>query len=172
MTEISAARHEVPVDSDTTLEMLDRDPASVYRRLRRETPVVRIEAIGRIVLTKADDTYLAKTDTQHFHSTDSRTAMERAFGGNTLMRKDGLAHLNERNAMVSTTQTGFFSLSFHGGCNFTPFRKDMSSVSDLGPGWQQCSYVVAPSSRSSSSRPLPKPRAERMRPTMMAATGK
>ncbi len=105
MTEISAARHEVPVDSDTTLEMLDRDPASVYRRLRRETPVVRIEAIGRIVLTKADDTYLAKTDTQHFHSTDSRTAMERAFGGNTLMRKDGPAHLDERNAMVETFHT-------------------------------------------------------------------
>ncbi|OED49666.1 hypothetical protein AB838_06110 [Rhodobacteraceae bacterium (ex Bugula neritina AB1)] len=90
---------DIPVDTLTTLEMLDRDPAAVYRRLRRETPVVRIKAINRIVLTKADDCHLAKTDTRHFHSTDSTSAMQRAFGGHTLMRKDGPAHLQERQAM-------------------------------------------------------------------------
>ncbi|MCX7560692.1 cytochrome P450 [Sulfitobacter sp. F26204] len=93
---------EVPVNSDITIDMLDRDPAAVYKRLRQDTPVVRIGAINRIVLTKADDVYLAKTDTRHFHSSDEKTAMQRAFGGHTLMRKDGAAHIREREAMTAT----------------------------------------------------------------------
>ncbi|MCV6594903.1 MAG: cytochrome P450 [Silicimonas sp.] len=88
-----------PVDDLTTLEMLDRDPAAVYRRLRREMPIARIAAIDRVVLTKADDAHLAKTDTAHFGSSDSTTPMQRAFGGHTLMRKDGAEHLCERAAM-------------------------------------------------------------------------
>ncbi len=48
--------------------MLDRDPASVYKRLRREMPIVKIQAINRIVLTKAEDVYRAKTDTDYFGS--------------------------------------------------------------------------------------------------------
>ncbi|WP_083225613.1 cytochrome P450 [Neptunicoccus sediminis] len=92
----------VPIDTITTLDMLDRDPEAVYRRLRREMPIARIAAINRIILTKADDTYLAKTDTQHFGSSDTTTPMQRAFGGHTLMRKDGEAHQVERAAMTET----------------------------------------------------------------------
>ncbi|PLS21404.1 cytochrome P450 [Neptunicoccus cionae] len=92
----------VPIDTTTTPEMLDRDPQSVYRRLRRDMPIARIASIDRIILTKADDTYLAKTDTQHFGSSDTTTPMQRAFGGHTLMRKDGEAHQVERAAMTET----------------------------------------------------------------------
>ena len=97
---------EVPTDTHTTLAMLDRDPASVYRRLRNEMPVARIAAIGRIVLTKAEDIYRAKTDTEHFGSYDTTSAMHRAFGGHTLMRKDGCEHLRERRAMEAAFAPG------------------------------------------------------------------
>ncbi|WP_424982410.1 cytochrome P450 [Maritalea sp. S77] len=93
---------DVPIDETITFEMLDHDPASVYQRLRRENPIVRIKAINRIVLTKADHVYLAKTDMVHFGSEDDQTPMQRAFGGHTLMRKDGAAHLKERAAMTET----------------------------------------------------------------------
>lgn len=102
MPQSPTSRHAVPVNSDITPQMLDRDPATVYKHLRRETPIVRISAINRIVLTKADDVYLAKTDTRHFHSSDKKTPMQRAFGGHTLMRKDGAEHIRERMAMTGT----------------------------------------------------------------------
>lgn len=90
---------KVPVDTQTTLDMLENAPAEVYRRLRRETPVVRLAAINRIVFTKAEDVYRVKTDTVHFGSFDTTTPMQRAFCGHTLMRKDGPEHLRERRAM-------------------------------------------------------------------------
>ncbi|MCF4099324.1 cytochrome P450 [Maritalea mediterranea] len=93
---------DVPIDETISFEMLDRDPASVYQRLRRECPVVHVKAINRILLTKADHVYQAKTDMVHFGSEDDQTPMQRAFGGHTLMRKDGAAHLTERSAMVET----------------------------------------------------------------------
>lgn len=80
--------------------MLETDPASVYRRLRREAPVVRLAALGRIVFSKADDTHRIKSDTEHFGCYDTTTPMQRAFRGHTLMRKDGPAHLEERHAMA------------------------------------------------------------------------
>lgn len=93
---------EVPIDTETTLAMLENDPASVYQRLRRDSPIVRLAAIGRIVFTKAEDVLRVKTDTEHFGSYDTTTPMQRAFGGHTLMRKDGYEHLRERRAMEST----------------------------------------------------------------------
>ncbi|MEW7006173.1 cytochrome P450 [Lentilitoribacter sp. EG35] len=102
MTSFSYSNHDIPLDTLTTLQMLDHDPVSVYRRLRKDAPIVRIQAIDRIVLTKADDVYLAKTDTEHFGSFDTHSPMHRAFGGHTLMRKDGPAHLREREAMATT----------------------------------------------------------------------
>ncbi|MFT7146493.1 MAG: cytochrome P450 [Yoonia sp.] len=91
---------EIPVDTQTTLEMLEDAPASVYARLRKTTPIVRLQALGgRIVFTMAADTTRVKTDAEHFWSTDTTSPMQRAFGGHTLMRKDGCPHLRERHAM-------------------------------------------------------------------------
>ncbi len=100
---------EVPVDHSISFEMLDQDPQSVYKRLRRETPIVRIAALNRIVLTRADHVYLAKTDLVHFGSQDDQSPMQRAFGGHTLMRKDGVAHLKERNAMGEPFQVNHWT---------------------------------------------------------------
>ncbi len=100
MTNNQAIGSMVPIDSQTSLAMLEETPDEVYRRLRRETPIVRLQAIDRIVFTKAADVYRVKTDTEHFGSSDTTTPMQKAFGGHTLMRKDGCEHLRERHAMA------------------------------------------------------------------------
>lgn len=80
--------------------MLENNPMQVYARLRRVAPIVRLSALGgRIIFTKATDVKRVKTDSVHFGSYDITTPMQRAFGGHTLMRKDGCPHLRERSAM-------------------------------------------------------------------------
>ena len=91
---------EIPTDTRTTMEMLDKNPEDVYSRLRQTMPIVRLQALaGRIIFTKAEDTTRLKTDGEYFGSFDTKTPMQRAFGGHTLMRKDGCPHLHERSAM-------------------------------------------------------------------------
>ncbi|MCG8493700.1 MAG: cytochrome P450 [Sneathiellales bacterium] len=91
---------EIPLNDTVTLSMLDKDPYPVYQELRRTTPLVRLQAIDRVILTKARDTHYVKTTPDLFGSHDTTTPMQRAFRGHTLMRKDGEAHLRERSAMV------------------------------------------------------------------------
>ena len=100
MPENTVSGGDIPLDTQTTLKMLEDDPAKVYARLRKVSPIVRLQALGgRIVFTKAKDTTRVKTDAEHFWSTDTTSPMQRAFGGHTLMRKDGCPHLKERRAM-------------------------------------------------------------------------
>jgi len=89
-----------PQDETITLEQLDRDPFPIYRRLRAETPVLRVKAAGRTFLTKAADTKYVKDNPELFSSDDPNTPMKRAFRAHTLMRKDGEAHKRERIAMA------------------------------------------------------------------------
>lgn len=101
MSDTPASGAEIPLDTATTLQMLENAPAQVYARLRRTTPIVRLQALGgRIIFTKAEDVTRVKTDTEHFWSSDTTSPMQRAFGGHTLMRKDGCPHLRERGAMM------------------------------------------------------------------------
>ena len=91
---------KIPTDTQTTMEMLEENPQDVYARLRQTMPIVRLESLaGKIIFTKAEDTTRLKTDGEHFGSFDTKTPMQRAFGGHTLMRKDGCPHLHERSAM-------------------------------------------------------------------------
>ncbi len=90
----------VPVDDRITIAELTADPYSIYRKLRAETPVLRINSINRIMLTKAADTKHVKDNWELFSSDDPLTPMKRAFLAHTLMRKDGEAHKRERNAMA------------------------------------------------------------------------
>ncbi|MDZ7823068.1 MAG: cytochrome P450 [Ahrensia sp.] len=89
-----------PIDTEITLDQLDRDPYPIYRRLRAEHPVLRVASVGRTLLTKAADTKAVKDDPVIFSSNDPNTPMKRAFRAHTLMRKDGDEHLRERNAMA------------------------------------------------------------------------
>lgn len=88
-----------PLDTTITLADLDRDPFPIYRRLRAEAPVLRVQATGRTMLTKAADTRYVKDTPELFSSDDPNTPMRRAFQAHTLMRKDGAAHQRERMAM-------------------------------------------------------------------------
>ena len=89
-----------PLDETITLDDLNRDPFPIYRRLRADSPVLRVKATGRTLLTKAVDTKYVKDHPEIFSSDDPHTPMTRAFQAHTLMRKDGDAHMRERMAMA------------------------------------------------------------------------
>lgn len=99
MTSSSGNGTVIPTDTISSYLMLEHDPQRIYRRLRCQTPIVYLEAIKRIIFTKAEDVYRVKTDKEYFGSYDTKSPMHRAFGGHTLMRKDGQAHMCERRAM-------------------------------------------------------------------------
>jgi cytochrome P450 len=89
-----------PLDETITIEELTRDPYPIYRRLRREAPVLRVKSVGRTFLTKAADTKYVKDNAALFSSDDPNTPMTRAFLAHTLMRKDHDEHRAERMAMM------------------------------------------------------------------------
>ena len=89
-----------PLDGTITIEELARDPYPIYRRLRREAPVLRVKSVGRTFLTKAADTKYVKDNAALFSSNDPSTPMKRAFLARTLMRKDHDEHRTERMAMM------------------------------------------------------------------------
>src|SRR6201996_7118841 len=89
-----------PLDETITIEELTRDPYPIYRRLRREAPVLRVKSVGRTFLTRAADTKYVKDNPALFSADDPHTPMRRAFQAHTLMRKDHEEHRAERMAMM------------------------------------------------------------------------
>ncbi|AUH32639.1 cytochrome P450 [Paracoccus tegillarcae] len=89
-----------PEDASITFDQLTLDPYPIYRRMRAETPVIRVSSIQRTFLVKASDTKMVKDDPELFSSDDPRTPMQPAFRAHTLMRKDGAEHLRERKAIM------------------------------------------------------------------------
>lgn len=89
-----------PVDDRLTIAELSGDPFPFYQKMRRESPVLHVRALGRTLLTKAADTKYVKENPALFSSDDPNTPMKRAFWAHTLMRKDGAAHARERAAMA------------------------------------------------------------------------
>lgn len=96
----TTSARKVPIDNTITIEQLNIDPYSIYRRLRAQSPVLRINSIERTMITKAADTKYVKDNPELFSSDDPTTPMQRAFRAKTLMRKDGEEHQCERNAMA------------------------------------------------------------------------
>ena len=90
----------LPVDTDISIGELVLDPYPIYGRLRATLPVLKVESLGRILLTKAADTKYVKDNPDLFSSDDPNTPMRRAFLAHTLMRKDGAEHMRERMAMA------------------------------------------------------------------------
>ena len=95
-----------PTDHNISIDQLVLDPYPIYRRLRAETPVVAVPAVGRILITKAADTQSIKMNPELFSSDDPDTPMERAFGAKTLMRRDGEDHMRLRKAMMPSMSPG------------------------------------------------------------------
>lgn len=90
---------DVPLNEAVTLADLTRDPYPIYKRMRAETPVVRMAQTGRILVTRAEHTKWIKENPEIFSSDDPTTPMKPAFQAHTLMRKDGAEHRAERMAM-------------------------------------------------------------------------
>lgn len=90
----------VPVDKAITIAQLTSDPYSLYKKCREASPVLKVSAIGRTMLTKAVDTRYVKQNPELFSSDDPNTPMERAFEAKTLMRRDGDDHHRLRSAMM------------------------------------------------------------------------
>ena len=95
-----------PLDDTTTIDQLTLDPYPIYRRMRAETPVIRVALAQRTFLVKYDDTKAVKDDPELFSSNDPRTPMQPAFRAHTLMRKDGPEHVRERMAMMPALTRG------------------------------------------------------------------
>ena len=55
-----------PVDDTITIAELTRNAYPIYRRLRRETPVLRVKNVGRTMLTKWADTKAVKDNPKLF----------------------------------------------------------------------------------------------------------
>jgi len=90
----------VPVDNDITISQLTTDPYAIYKKLRAQSPVLKVAAVQRTFLTKAADTRYVKMHPEIFSSDDPNTPMERAFEAKTLMRRDGDDHSRLRTAMM------------------------------------------------------------------------
>lgn len=95
-----AALADLPIDETIQINHLHADPYPIYRRLRAQSPVVRVPATKRIMLTRASETKYVKENWELFSSNDPLTPMKRAFQAHTLMRKDGPEHARERGAMA------------------------------------------------------------------------
>lgn len=89
-----------PLDEEITLDQLITDPYPIYRRLRADSPVLRVTSLGRTFLTKAALTKQVKDNPELFSSDDPNTPMKPAFRAHTLMRKDGAEHMSERKAIM------------------------------------------------------------------------
>jgi len=89
-----------PVDNHITINQLTQNPYPIYKRLRAESPVLKVNAVQRTLLTKSEDTQYVKMNPELFSSDDPNTPMERAFGAKTLMRRDGEDHMRLRKAMM------------------------------------------------------------------------
>lgn len=92
---------DVPINDALTIEDFVVDPYSIYKKFRAETPVIKVNSVNRIMLTKAADTKMVKDNSELFSSDDPHTPMTKAFQAHTLMRKDGAEHLRDRNAMMA-----------------------------------------------------------------------
>ena len=89
-----------PLDDTITLAQLTTDPYPIYRRLRAQSPVLRVASAKRTFLTTAELTKQVKDAPDLFSSNDPNTPMKPAFRAHTLMRKDGEEHMRERKAMM------------------------------------------------------------------------
>ena len=74
------------------------DPYPDLKRMRREAPIAFVPQFGSTLFTRRDDIFSQEKCIDVFSSHQPAGLMNRLMGHN-MMRKDGAAHLSERNAM-------------------------------------------------------------------------
>jgi cytochrome P450 len=84
-----------PIADWVTLEELDRDPHPILHRLRAESPVVWVPALGMWVVTRRDDVLAAMRDDEGLTVDDPRFSTGRITGP-SMLSTDGAEHARHR----------------------------------------------------------------------------
>lgn len=94
--------YKVPKRSEMTalgpeiqIEQLEDDPYPIYKRLRQEQPVARIEQLGLWFVTRWDDVRRIAGDSETFSADTKPSTLNRTIG-KSLMRTDGSYHREVR----------------------------------------------------------------------------
>jgi cytochrome P450 len=74
------------------------DPYPVFAKMRREAPIAFVPQLGSTIFTRRDDIFSQEKRIDVFSSHQPAGLMNRLMGHN-MMRKDGDAHMSEREAM-------------------------------------------------------------------------
>ena len=89
----------------STAPSIDIDPAAFWRdpypdlaRFRKQAPIVFVPQLGSTLLCSRDDIFVSEKQIDVFSSHQPQGLMNRLMGHN-MMRKDGDAHMSERQAM-------------------------------------------------------------------------
>ncbi|MDU6835833.1 MAG: cytochrome P450, partial [Bradyrhizobium sp.] len=75
------------------------DPYPALARMRREAPIAFVPQLGSTLLCRRDDIFVSEKQIEVFSSHQPQGLMNRLMGHN-MMRKDGAAHLAERQAIA------------------------------------------------------------------------
>ncbi|MGQ4618889.1 cytochrome P450 [Nocardia sp. R7R-8] len=80
------------------------DPYPTYRRLRRESPVAWVPAVGRFLVTGYPECHAIECDQQTYTADvgGAGATMKRALGGHPMLRKDDPDHATERSVINPT----------------------------------------------------------------------
>lgn len=81
------------------VEDLERDPYPIYARLRSESPVAWVPAVGLWLVTRAKDVEFVTTHPELFSAHVDSSPLDRSFGGPTILTVDGDRHLDLRRSL-------------------------------------------------------------------------
>jgi cytochrome P450 len=94
-----AARSISAFAESVTVEDLEQDPYPVYARLRRESPVCFIPAVGLWFVSRYDDVEFVGTHPELFSAQLDDSPVDRTFGSPTIITVDGELHHELRRAL-------------------------------------------------------------------------
>lgn len=87
---------------DVTVEALTDDPYPIYARLRHESPVCHVPAVGLWFVTRWADVVAAAEDTACFPASMADSPLDRSLGGRNVLTVDGGEHERKRAPMENT----------------------------------------------------------------------
>ena len=92
------------------------DPYPALARMRKEAPIAFVPQLGSTVFTRRDDIFSQEKRIDVFSSHQPNGLMNLLMGHN-MMRKDGDAHMSERQAMFPAVSPHTWALtSYWSGC--------------------------------------------------------
>ncbi len=131
---LASSAPRAPAASWVTADDLAVDPYPTYQRLRDESPVAWVPAVGKYLVTGYRECHEIECDQETYSANVGGTGatMLRALGGHPMLRKDDPEHAAERTAvnptlrpkMVKTVWSEVFARNA---------RRYLDAVADAGP---------------------------------------